>query len=226
MHLPHRQPLKFIGRDGFLDVICYKSLRGDSTMMLWCGLSSPLANVLSATRLLPSTVPCGPLQLISPSSCFSILQPSILHVYPAQWSYIKVSRASWQGLGCSPGFHCSSSFLAACVSQALGRRWIRFAGNPTESCGGPRLHCLHSVNLTCHWWPAPAWHRAAQEDILYFKSYTLKWLGKDNDDSTDFFFFLATLCGLQDLSFLTKDWIPSLAVKSQRLKHLTTREFL
>ena len=120
MHLPHRQPLKFIGQDGFLDVICYKSLRGDSTMMLWCGLSSPLANVLSATRLLPSTVPCGPLQLISPSSCFSILQPSILHVYPAQWSYIKVSRASWQGLGCSPGFHCYSSFPAACGSQALG----------------------------------------------------------------------------------------------------------
>ena len=206
MHLPHRQPLKFIGRDGFLDVICYKSLRGDSTMMLWCGLSSPLANVLSATRLLPSTVPCGPLQLISPSSCFSILQPSILHVYPAQWSYIKVSRASWQGLGCSPGFHCYSSFPAACGSQALGRCWIRFAGNPTESCGGPRLHGFHSVNLRFHWWPAPAWHRAARGDICISNPVHGNDLAKKTMTVPTFFFFLATLCGLQDLSFLTKDW--------------------
>ena len=200
------------------------SLRGDSSTVLWCGLSSPLVNVLTAIRLLPSTVPCGPLQLISPSSCFSILQPFILHVYPAQWSYIKVSRASWQGLGCLPGFLCYSSFLAARVSQALGRRWIRFAGNPTESCSGPRLHCLHSVKLRFHWWPAPAWPRAAQEGILYFKSCALKWLGKDNDDSTNFS-FLATLCGLQDLSFLSRDWILGLAVISQRLNHFTTREF-
>ena len=27
MHSPYRQPLKFIGRDGFLDVICYESAR-------------------------------------------------------------------------------------------------------------------------------------------------------------------------------------------------------
>ena len=130
--------LKCIGQDGFLDAICYKTLQGEGSMVLWCGLSSLLANVLTATRLLPSPVPCGPLQLISPSSCFSILQPSILHVYPAQWiHYIKVSRASQRGVGCLPGFHCYSSILAAPGSQALGRHWIRLAGNATEIVAGP-----------------------------------------------------------------------------------------
>ena len=40
-----------------------------------------------------------------------------------------------------------------------------------------------------------------------------------------FFFFLATLCGLWDLSPLTRDWIQATAVKVPSPNHWTAREF-
>lgn len=80
----------------------------DDLMLLFCAVRnwtapdaavrfhSPSANVRISVLLLPAHMHLGHFSL-SPSSCFSILLSSIVHMYAAQGSYIKVSRASLQG---------------------------------------------------------------------------------------------------------------------------------
>lgn len=126
------------------------SLQFDCTMMVQCGVSSPLAKVLI------SVLPPCPHALahfsLSPSSCFSLLLSSILHMYPAQWSYIKVSRASLQKdwllartllLVILP--YCSC-FIGSWVT--LNQIFKKLDG---ELCGKPTFHCLHSLDIKLDW---------------------------------------------------------------------------
>lgn len=86
---------KVIGQDGWSDAIVLCSLQLDCA---WCcsAVSQPFSKCQNICALPPAHMHLGHFSL-SPSSCFSILLSSILHMYPAQGSYIKVSRASLQG---------------------------------------------------------------------------------------------------------------------------------
>lgn len=117
---------------------------------------------------------------LSPSSCFSTLLPSILHLYPAQWLYINVSRAPLQKdwllarallLVIPP--YCSC-FIGSWVT--LNQVFKTLDG---ELCGKPTFHCCHSLELEPDWWPAGALHEAPYTDILVFQILHTKmtWQG-------------------------------------------------
>lgn len=141
--------LKVIGRDGFSDatVQCRSTPEQRHDAAAWC--QQPFSKSPNIC-----TRPSCPRALahfsLSPSSCFSTLLPSILHLYPAQWLYINVSRAPLQkdwllarALLVIPPY--CSCFIGSWVTLNQVSR------NSTESCvASPRFTAatLQSSSLT------------------------------------------------------------------------------
>lgn len=144
-----------------------------------CGVSSPLAKVLISVFLLPCPRALAHFSL-SPSSCFRTLLSSILHMYPDQWSYIKVSRASLQKDW--PLARALLLVILPSCSCSIGS-WVTlnqvFKKLDGELCGKPTFHCPRSLDLKLDWWQACALHKATCTDILVFQILHTKmtWRG-------------------------------------------------
>ena len=87
---------------------------------------------------------------------------------------------------------------------------------------------LSAVKNTSQKWGRYKWKNISLDEFT--KSWYSFWnpiyqLCKGFSSNFNIFFFLATLCSLQDLSSLTRDWTPAPAMKAPSPNHWTSREF-
>ena len=88
------------------------------------------------------------------------------------------------------------------------------------------LHCnCFRVSLFPFHWTGNSWANRQVLSPLHNLEYIVcKWQKPSMNGPLFFFFFLAVMCGMRDLSSLTRDWTQDPALELQSLNQWTTRE--